>query len=283
MLNSPRLTSIGKPEPFGVRVFSTMNSPASFATFASCGMLLFGFCKRGWLSALLVVPLCVALLLSAVRTAWIIAVIGIVYGCFFHATRSRSVQLAFFILGALIVVLLTPYGNLILERLATLGASPLQDGSGQERFREYVQLYTDMDRYLLGNGLAGTRAVDSKMLGIDGQLVASAVMMGIFVGNIHVLAVLWAALQGLVRVDSRTPPIWLAAAAIVLGNVVALPLIIIASGEVSFPVWMFIALLTARPRTAWQACPSGQDRHAIPGCDRNSEKARPARAVRSST
>ena len=170
MLNSPRLTSLGKPEPFGVRVFSTMNSPASFATFARVAAYCYSAsasaagCPHCWS-----LPLCVALLLSSVRTAWIIAVVGIAYGGFFHAPRRRSVLLGLSLLAATTLVLLTPYGDLIGERLATLGTSPPQDGSGQERIREDGQLYTDMDRYLPGNGLAGTRAVDPKMLGVDGQ------------------------------------------------------------------------------------------------------------------
>ena len=275
MLNSPRLTSIGKPEPFGVRVFSTMNSPASFATFATCGVLLFGFCKRGWLSVLLVVPLCIALLLSAVRTAWIIAVIGIVYGCFFHATRGRSVLLTLFILGAIVVVLLTPYGDLMAERLATLGTSPVQDGSGQERIREYVQLYTDMDRYLLGNGLAGTRAVDPKMLGIDGQTGRLRRHDG-HLRRQHPRARcrLGGPARAGPRRSARSRSVWLAAAAIVLGNIVVLPLIIVASGEVSFPVWMFIALLTARPRIAGGSSPTPRPRRIGAGPSRPATPAR---------
>jgi len=41
----------------------------------------------------------------------------------------------------------------------------------------------------------------------------------------------------------------LVAAAIVIGNLAVLPLSIISSGEVGFPVWTFIALLTARQST----------------------------------
>ena len=64
--------------------------------------------------------------------------------------------------------------------------------------------------------------------------------------------------------DRRAPPVRLAAAAIVLGNIVTLPLMIVASGEVSFPVWMFVALLTARPRNA-ATSPGGQASVRPPG------------------
>jgi len=73
--------------------------------------------------------------------------------------------------------------------------------------------------------------------------------MGIFVGNIHVLAMIWAGVQALVRVEPGASPIWLVAAAVVIGNLAVLPLSIISSGEVGFPVWTFISLLTARQST----------------------------------
>ncbi|GAC1494538.1 MAG: hypothetical protein NVS2B11_17790 [Acetobacteraceae bacterium] len=55
MLYAP-INSIGLPEAYQVRVFSMMNSPASFAVFTACGLLLVGFYRSGWTSALLAVP-----------------------------------------------------------------------------------------------------------------------------------------------------------------------------------------------------------------------------------
>ena len=247
MINSPLITSIGKPEPMQIRVFSTMNSPMSFGTFAACGLLLFGFCRRGWITMALVIPISLGLLLSFYRTAWISVFIGVGFCFMYNSTRARATWLTVCLFGAgALAVLTTPFGTEIANRLMTLTGDPAQDGSGHERLQEIMHLYSDQAHYLFGNGLAGAKVVDPQLLGIDGQLVSSAVLMGIFVGNIHILALIWACLQGVFALEQNAPPTWLVAGAVVVANVALLPLAIIAAGEVSFPVWTFAALLTAR-------------------------------------
>jgi hypothetical protein len=84
---SAQMTSIGVPEPFGVRVFSTMNSPSSFATYVGTGLLLFGFCRSGWRTAVMAIPCSLGLLLSLYRTAWLGLLVGIIF-CFFSRRRA---------------------------------------------------------------------------------------------------------------------------------------------------------------------------------------------------
>ena len=47
------IMSAGQPIPYGVRTFSTMNGPASFATFTAAGLLLVCFLRARWPSLLL--------------------------------------------------------------------------------------------------------------------------------------------------------------------------------------------------------------------------------------
>lgn len=246
MVNSPALTAIGYPKPLQVRVYSTMNSPASFGTYAACGLLLYGFCKRSWWSVLMIFPISLGLLLSLYRTGWMSVGLGVGFCFLFNSTRSRASTLTLALIGAgLLAVLVTPFGQEIGERLASL-ISPSKDQSGSERLHEYMTLYSDMDHYLFGNGMARGLNVSSNMLGVDGQFIASPVMMGIMVGNIHVLALIWACLQSTFSFRQDTPPIWLVAGGIVVGNIILLPLAIISIGEISFPIWTFAALITAR-------------------------------------
>lgn len=63
------MASNGTPEPFGVRVFSTMNSPGPFALMAM-GLLVVVPSSRGLLRWLALGPGVVAFLLSLVRSAW---------------------------------------------------------------------------------------------------------------------------------------------------------------------------------------------------------------------
>ena len=89
MLNTAsKVNAMGLPEAQQIRVFSTMNSPVSFAAFVSCGMLLLGFCRRGWLSIALLALCSVGMLLSSVRGAWMAIAIGVVFCMLFSATRG---------------------------------------------------------------------------------------------------------------------------------------------------------------------------------------------------
>jgi len=244
-----QMRSIGMPEARQLRVFSTMNSPASFAMFVSCGLLLFGFCRRGWLPAVLAVPVCLSLLLTTVRTAWISVAIGVIYCFFFNTTRSRALLLTIGLFGAAAAaVLLTPFGDEIATRLATLSGDPSQDGSGHARLGEVFYIYSSLDHYLFGNGFS--KVYDPKLMDVDGQLIASAVSMGIFIGNIHLIALIWAAVQGILKIRRDEQPLRLVAAAMVVGYLFVLPLLVVSSGEIAFLFWLFVGVLTAGAQAA---------------------------------
>lgn len=245
-----QMTSIGLPEARQIRVFSTMNSPGSFSMFAACGLLLFGFCRRGVLPFLFAIPICVALLLTSIRTAWIVCAITVAYCFFFNATRNRATLIAVCLFGAGAgVVLLTSFGDIVGDRLATMGGNPAQDGSGHARLDEYIHVYSTLDQYLLGNGL-GNKFPDLKMKHVDGQFIGSAVSMGIFVGNIHVLALIWAGIQGLLKTRANEGPLRLVAAGAVVGYLAVLPLLNVTSGEISVLFWLFVGILPMSPVTS---------------------------------
>ena len=238
-----QMNSIGLPEAMKIRIFSTMNSPASFAMFATCGIMIFSFCRRGWIPFLLVIPIGIALLLSAVRTAWIVLAICVIFCSVFNATRKRAMMLTLCLFGAAAVaLLLTPFGDMIGDRLATLSGDPAQDGSGHERLREYIYLYSNMDQYLFGKGM-GSVLKDIKLGNIDGQFIESAAALGIFVGNIQVICILWAVVQGLTKIRPNEQAIRLVAAGMVLSYVLVLPLLIVTTGEIAFMFWMFVGIL----------------------------------------
>ncbi len=64
------IVSSGKPEPFGIRVWSTMHSPAPFASFMMSGLLLLLSSKSALQIPATVVGY-LAFLLSLVRSAWL--------------------------------------------------------------------------------------------------------------------------------------------------------------------------------------------------------------------
>jgi hypothetical protein len=81
----PGLGSIGTPEPFGLRVFSTMNGPGAFALTLVPGLVLV-INRKGWFSVLAGIAGCGAVLLSSVRTAWI----AVCFAVLLLAIRNRK-------------------------------------------------------------------------------------------------------------------------------------------------------------------------------------------------
>jgi hypothetical protein len=68
--------SFGHPDPFGIRVWSTMNSPGAFALFLGAALIWLAT-RNGPMVAIANMMGYVALCLSLVRTAWMMTVLGL--------------------------------------------------------------------------------------------------------------------------------------------------------------------------------------------------------------
>jgi hypothetical protein len=244
---SSQMLSAGLPEPYKLRAFSTMNGPGVFAIYSVCGLLIIGFCRRGLVPALLALPVAVGLLLSLFRTGWIAFAIGVFTCGLFSRLRGRAVILVAAVLAAAALALsTTEMGDVVAERLATLGGSPAEDGSGQERLQQYVIIYTNSERYLVGQGLALLRAPFNGIAPVDGDVVAAMLTMGLVVGSIFLLAVVWAGVQALLRIRATDSPELLVACAFIAGLLPQLPLTGISSGEIGLLFWLFVGIATSR-------------------------------------
>src|SRR5262249_43427093 len=82
------LQSIGLPEPFQVRVFSTLNSPQVFAAFCAAGLLI--ALRSSLKIRYLAIPVgFISLILSLSRTAWMGLSAGIIYLFCMMGNRQR--------------------------------------------------------------------------------------------------------------------------------------------------------------------------------------------------
>ncbi|WP_210267763.1 O-antigen ligase family protein [Bradyrhizobium aeschynomenes] len=248
------ITSAGYPLPYMVRVFSTMNGPASYATFTATGLLLVGFLRPGWLAMIAMAPAALGLLLSLYRTSWITLAVGVLFCLFFPATRTRSLSLTIGLLAAVVVtVLFTPFADVITSRFESLG-SVSQDSSGSERLDEFVMLWNAPNSMVLGSGFTITDVGVAGAMPIDGQIIASWVTMGIPVGLICLTAYIWVGL-GATGAAWRMPTregVVLGALAI-SALLIQMPLTSISSGEVSALFWMLVAMACPIDQTAGQA------------------------------
>lgn len=248
------ITSAGMPMPYMIRVFSTMNGPASYATFTATGLLLVGFLRPGWQSLVVMSPAALGLLLSLYRTSWLTLALGILFCMCFQSTRKRALAMALGIAGlAAAAILFTPFDQVISDRLESLG-SGAQDGSSAERLEEFVTLWNTPDSMVIGSGFTVGDAGSAGTMPIDGQIIASWNTMGIPVGLVclaaYICVALWATSSAWRRPSQEGVVLGALAFSAIL---IQMPLTSIASGEVSALFWMLAAMACPIDETARRA------------------------------
>jgi hypothetical protein len=247
---SGAISVLGRPEPYQVRVFSMMNSPASFGTYAACGVLLFGFARKGWTSVPLGSLIALGLLFTFYRTAWISLMLGIFYCALFGRTRQRAGMIA---LAIVVVTILAAgsadFGDAIISRLQTFTGSVSDDGSGKARLGQLFETYRILDEMTFGFGFARLSSPFNGLEAADGEVVMAMIAMGVLVGSIYLVGLVWASAQALIRIRRASDPRVIVTGAMIAGMISAIPLTGVTSGEIGLLFWMFVALATAQPRS----------------------------------
>lgn len=260
-----KIPSIGQPFPGQVRVFGTMNSPVSFAAYATFGLLLFGFMPRSFVPPILVplvaiLPLGIAILLTSVRTAWISASVSLLFCLLFRRTRGRAtLMIVCLSFAAVFAVSFTSFGDVIASRFATLDGNVAGDGSGSERLGDYFHVFSEDSRYIFGTGLAPVDG-DTKLSALDGQILMAGVQMGTVFGVLYVVGMVWAGVRAVLQVRGSADPLRLVAAALVVGNLAVIPLTAVGIGEIGFLFWMAVGALSS----ARNAVPATRARRVRP-------------------
>ncbi len=165
LIETELFTSMGDPAPFGMRVWSTMNSPLPFATVIIAGLMLLLTSKES-----LRVPASVfgylALLLTSVRTAW-----GAWFVAFITLTTSLKAHLQMrliitvMVMAVLVVPLATvePFSTIVQSRFASF--SNLQgDQSLNDRSELYERQLSEALGEFQGMGIGGAGSIDSGIL-----------------------------------------------------------------------------------------------------------------------
>lgn len=165
-------SSFGSPEPYGVRVFSTLNGPAAFGIVIGAALLLL-FARPRPAHAVAGAAGGAAFLLSLCRTAWVAWVIAAIAYAATLGGRTRlrilvvGVGLTLAIGGVIIAVPLVPanrFTDIITRRVQTI-TNPTEDASltaRQSSLGDYVSAILDRPQGYglgstgLGTGLAGT-------------------------------------------------------------------------------------------------------------------------------
>jgi hypothetical protein len=169
--------SYGHPEPFGIRVWSTMNAPGAFALFLG-GALIWLATRKGFLPALANMMGYAALCLSLVRSAWMMTALGILI-CILSARKRPSLKSA---AGVLLTLGLICCGLLYVtqfhgvnDRLKTF-SSLKSDRSVEERKLMYRYMAGYILSTPLGDGLQSPAEVHGYL--VDSTFVELFFMLG---------------------------------------------------------------------------------------------------------
>ncbi|HEY9771539.1 MAG TPA: hypothetical protein V6C71_24095 [Coleofasciculaceae cyanobacterium] len=147
-------SSFGIPEPFGIRVFSSMTSPQDFAATMTAGLILL-FCIRGNQQALAGGFGYLSFLLSLARSAWISWIVSIL--AYFRVLKSNlqiRMMVGIMVTALLIVpiVRIEPFSTVIGDRITSLTNAD-SDGSYQSRLEANNVLIGHAITEFVGQGI----------------------------------------------------------------------------------------------------------------------------------
>jgi hypothetical protein len=204
------IKAFGLPLPFQVRVFSTLNSPATFAVFLTVATVMF-LPRLTLRNGMLLLPIFIGLALSLLRASWLSLPVGIIV---FAALTTRRKQLltgvlTFLGIGVLTTVIASflgasDVGDKLATRFSTLG-DVSDDVSAQNRAGQMADAFRTGIADPEGSGLGfvgvSTRlnSADESATTLDSGFMSRFVEMGI-PGSLALLISLGVAVSATARV-----------------------------------------------------------------------------------
>jgi len=252
MLNTD-MSSIGLPHPFQIRVFGSMNSPASLAYYLEA-LILISLTLRSPVRWLNVAVGLTALAASLVRSAWLGLAVGLALLMMAAPLRVRASIMA--ILAAAVMISPAAVSSPRLEKVVSDRLATLTDIGGDKSFSErtagYAEAWRELSVQPLGEGI-GIANVAANYSGrqrvIDGGLIEVVLSLGAPVGLVYLGAV-----ATLLIVAASSPVLGpdreIASAFIVIALVQALAFSSVTSlvGEIGVVFWMSVAVMLAAPK-----------------------------------
>lgn len=239
------MDSIGQPEPFAVRVFSTMNSPGSFGIVLAAGIVL--ALKRGPVTvALTVPPMLIGLALCQYRSLWAATGLAVLLVMLQPRAVLRPANILVLVLMGVLALSTVAAVPRIREALAhrvnTL-TKLKSDESLKSRLAQYAALAHN-DNLVVGEGLAlngASRRLDKgKVAAIDGALIEIWRGMGVVVGTTFLLC-MGMLLGSLLFLPADLGRHVYYDRAIVIATFIQLPMGSVHTGEMGFCAWMFLS------------------------------------------
>ncbi len=163
------MTSIGIPEPFGIRVFSTMNSPGPLGFVLAAGLLVIAD-RSGVMPLLARIAGYASLTLCLARSAWMAWFLGAMYLGLRRREQVTRLVVMTIVLAICLCVMLTydPIKDVVQTRLESFGQMH-DDESYQDRQNGYERTVRLALQEPLGRGLGAMDLVFNKDIGALGS------------------------------------------------------------------------------------------------------------------
>lgn len=234
------LVSIGTPEPLGIRVWSTMNSPEPFSAFMAASLLLL-FTTASPLTLPAAIAGYLSFMLTLARAAWLgwfagfLSLIGLLKPKFQFRLILSVVIMALCIVP---LTMIEPFSGVVNTRLQSF-TDIANDDSAQDRQATYGEIFDTALVSFLGGGVGGP-SYDSTILSM---LLELGWLGSIFFAGGMIL-LLFNLFQG---PGEKTDPFVGAARAIVLTAVIRIPVNASILGVSGLVFWGFLGMgLAAR-------------------------------------
>jgi hypothetical protein len=248
LTNAVDTNVFGYPEPLGIRVWSTMNSPQPFAAVMMAGLILL-LSNRESLKFVATAAGYLSFLLTLARSGWLSWVAGLMlYMPSLKSHLQVRLLITLMIMALLVVPLasIEPLASEIAPRLESLSDTQ-EDGSYQARLEGYNELLGEALNQGLGQGL-GT-VVESESLGSNDSSILTFLFSLGWMGTVPYLTGMFLIFFKLFQGSEAQIDTFVSAArAIAFGIFAQMGLNVAMIGVVGMVLWGFLGIGLAASR-----------------------------------
>lgn len=236
---------MGSPEPLGIRVWSTMGNPMTFAFNLMPGLILLFISKNSWRYPANALGYLV-FLLSQVRTAWYSWLITVVL---FVVSLKERYQIQAIITIALLVLVMIPlatiepFSSVISSRLETF-TNLSNDGSLQSRLGQLEQTSSAATGEFIGWGLvAPGQSPNGSFSTNDNGYLGILITFGWFGTLVYMSGILL--LIAKVLLSKNLDVFAIASRAIAIGSLARMVTSNVTTEQYAMPIWCFLSIAVA--------------------------------------
>ena len=247
LINSGNLT-YGKPEPLGIRVWSTMMIPQKFAAVMAGGLLLL-FIQKGIFRFFVAGVGYLAFLLTRARTAWLNWLMGLLILIPSLKPRLQIRIISSIIIASLLIIPLTtiePFATVINSRFESF-SDVEEDGSYNARLEGYNELIKPALSEFFGRGLNTKLETEHENIaGYDNGFLVLLLSLGWFGTTVYLSGIVMILKQLARSIQFRNDTFALTLRAISISTFfIQIPFNPFMMAEFALPLWVFASLAMA--------------------------------------